>query len=80
MREVMPCPECDGTRLNRAARNVFVDDLNIADVTSMSVAAAKSFFESLSLPGWRGEIATIVVDSEWQDRLKKVRRALGVPT
>lgn len=30
--------------------------------------------------GWRGEIATIVVDGEWQDRLKKVRRALGVPT
>lgn len=30
--------------------------------------------------GWRGELTTIVIDGEWQDRLKKIRRSLGVPS
>jgi excinuclease ABC subunit A len=63
-----PCPDCDGTRLNAAARNVFVSDMNISKVTDMSVATAHAFFDQLALPGWRGEIATKIV-KEIGDRL-----------
>jgi excinuclease ABC subunit A len=64
-----PCPTCDGTRLNTAARNVFISDRSISDVTSMSVNQALAFFNQLNLTGWRGEIATKIF-KEIQDRLK----------
>jgi len=56
-----PCPDCLGTRLNTAARNVFISDHSIAAVTTMSVAHALEFFTTLDLKGWRGEIASKVV-------------------
>jgi len=55
------CPECVGTRLNRAARNVFVLEYNLAHVTSMAIGATYAFFDKLSLPGKRGEIAAKIV-------------------
>ncbi len=63
------CPTCDGTRLNPAARNVFVDNRELPGVTSMSVGDARDFFEQLDLPGWRGEIARKIV-KEIGDRLR----------
>ena len=63
-----PCTECHGTRLGPAARNVFVDERSIADVSRLSVGEAASFFTALALPGWRGEIATKIV-KEIRDRL-----------
>ena len=39
-----PCPECAGTRLNTAARHVFISDKSIAAVTTMSVSHALGFF------------------------------------
>ena len=64
-----PCPECAGTRLNTAARHVFVSDKSIAAVTTMSVSHALDFFQNLQLEGWRGEIAAKVV-KEIQNRLR----------
>ena len=64
-----PCPACDGTRLNAAARNVFIDDRSIPEITSMSVSRALQFFDELNLAGWRGEIATKIF-KEIQGRLK----------
>ncbi|MCP5140481.1 MAG: excinuclease ABC subunit UvrA [Chromatiales bacterium] len=64
-----PCPECAGTRLNTAARHVYVSDKSIAAVTTMSVAHALEFFQNLQLEGWRGEIAAKVV-KEIQNRLR----------
>ena len=55
------CPECAGTRLNRAARNVFVLEHNLAHVTSMAIGATYDFFDRLTLPGKRGEIAEKIV-------------------
>ena len=63
-----PCPDCEGMRLNRAARNVFVGGRGIAEVTALSVGRALAWFRELSLPGWRGEIAVKVV-KEICDRL-----------
>ena len=64
-----PCPECGGARLNRAARNVFVADRPLPDIAVLPIDAALAFFDALSLPGWRGEIATKIV--------KEIRERLG---
>ena len=53
---VQRCQECGGTRLNRAARSVFVDKMNLPDVSSMSVANALDRLTGLELAGWRGEL------------------------
>jgi excinuclease ABC subunit A len=63
-----PCPDCGGTRLNRAARNVFVENESLPEISSLSVAHAVEFFQTLKLPGWRGEIAVKIV-KEIGDRL-----------
>jgi excinuclease ABC subunit A len=63
-----PCPDCGGTRLNAAARHVFVAGRNIAQVTALSVGNALEFFRTLELPGWRGTIAVKIV-KEIRDRL-----------
>jgi len=62
------CPECSGTRLNQAARHVFVDERTLPELTELPIEHAKTFFEELDLPGRRGEIATKIV-KEINDRL-----------
>jgi len=32
-----PCPACEGTRLNRAARHVFINEVNLPDITAMAI-------------------------------------------
>ncbi len=68
-RGTQACPECGGSRLNRTARNVFVADHSIVELTRLSVARALRLFESLELPGWRGEVAQRIV-KEVRDRLR----------
>jgi excinuclease ABC subunit A len=63
------CPDCGGTRLNRAARNVFVAEKNLPQISDMSVADALQFSLGLKLEGWRGEIATKIV-KETGERLR----------
>jgi excinuclease ABC subunit A len=67
-RSERPCPDCGGTRLNKAARNVFVGGMSVPEVSSLSVARAIEFFGALKLTGWRGEIAIKIV-KEIGDRL-----------
>jgi excinuclease ABC subunit A len=67
-RAARPCPECRGTRLNRAARNVFIGGKNAPEVSALSVDRSVAFFAQLRLPGWRGEIAVKIV-KEIGDRL-----------
>jgi excinuclease ABC subunit A len=52
-----PCPSCKGCRLNEAARNVFLDDQRIFDLTALSIQRAVAFFSSLQLNGWRAKVA-----------------------
>src|SRR5690606_35351311 len=63
------CSTCGGTRLNAAARNVFVQDRALPEIASLSVLAALEFFAGLNLGGWRGEIAEKIV-KEIHNRLK----------
>jgi len=55
------CPDCGGTRLNRSARHVFVLNLSLPEISSMSVGHARDFFETLKLDGWRATIAEKIV-------------------
>jgi excinuclease ABC subunit A len=66
---VRPCPECNGTRLNRGARFVFVADRSLPEAAHLTVGKALEFFRSLSLPGWRGEVAAKIV-KDVADRLR----------
>jgi len=51
------CPSCEGTRLNKAARFVFIDNKRIFDLTSLSIQRAVDFFSGLTLTGWRAKVA-----------------------
>ena len=62
------CPDCGGSRLNQAARNVYVAERNLPEISSLSVAEAAAFFKGLELPGKRGQIAAKIL-KEIGDRL-----------
>ena len=55
------CPDCGGTRLNKAARHVFITDLSLPQISNMSVGHARAFFDNLALEGWRATIAEKIV-------------------
>jgi excinuclease ABC subunit A len=56
-----PCPACQGTRLNRAARFVFVAERSLPEIAHLTVGRALEFLRSLDLAGWRGEVAAKIV-------------------
>ena len=51
------CPDCSGTRLNESARNVFIGDQTLPQISEMSVEYAKNYFKEIKMTGWRAEIA-----------------------
>jgi excinuclease ABC subunit A len=64
-----PCPDCNGTRLNRTARNVFVGTHSLPEIAHLTVGDAKAMFASLDVAGWRAEVADKIV-KEVGDRLR----------
>ncbi|WP_447045205.1 excinuclease ABC subunit UvrA [Vreelandella sp. H-I2] len=58
---VQPCATCNGSRLRKESRHVYVDDHNIADVVRFPIGEAWRYFADLSLPGRKGEIADKIV-------------------
>jgi len=63
-----PCPDCEGTRLNQAARHVFIDNCTLPTIAALPVGDASTFFAGLNLPGRRGAIAEKIV-KEIRERL-----------
>ncbi|MEL0035574.1 MAG: excinuclease ABC subunit UvrA [Gammaproteobacteria bacterium] len=55
------CPSCDGTRLCRDARHVFVDEHDLPSLTQRSIGDALKVVEGLSLEGYRAEIADKII-------------------
>jgi len=51
------CSACHGSRLNQAARHVFIADKTLPEISSMPIVKTLEFFSELSLVGKRGEIA-----------------------
>jgi excinuclease ABC subunit A len=62
------CPDCGGTRLNRAARHVFICERSLPEITNLSIGHAREFFENMEIGGWRATIADKIV-KEIGDRL-----------
>lgn len=63
------CPACQGARLNRSARHVLVGDKNLTEISRLSIENCTQFFETIIVPGWRGEVAAKIV-KEILERLK----------
>ncbi|MBT3198330.1 MAG: excinuclease ABC subunit UvrA [Phycisphaerales bacterium] len=55
------CTTCNGARLRAASLAVTIDGKNIDDITSMSIAQAQDFFDSLTLDQEKAQIAEMVV-------------------
>ncbi|STQ03298.1 Excinuclease ABC subunit A [Enterobacter hormaechei] len=63
------CATCEGTRLRREARHVFVENTALPTISDMSIGHAMDFFNNLKLSGQRAKIAEKVL-KEIGDRLK----------
>jgi len=63
------CPDCDGSRLNKAARHVFIDKHNLPDIVKLPVGDALNYFSELHLSGKRGDIAEKIL-KEIRERLQ----------
>ncbi|MDC3066702.1 excinuclease ABC subunit UvrA [Gammaproteobacteria bacterium] len=62
------CDECDGSRLNTYARNVFIDNTQIHNITSMKISDCLDFIKNMKLEGSKEKIAEKIV-KEITDRL-----------
>ena len=56
-----PCSSCGGTRLNETARNVFIEDFSLPDISELTIEEAYLFFKKLKLKGAKGKIAEKIV-------------------
>ncbi|WP_160154529.1 excinuclease ABC subunit UvrA [Microbulbifer sp. ALW1] len=64
------CPDCSGTRLRREARNVFVDNRTLAQITELPVGDAFEYFANqLQFKGAQKEIADKIL-KELRDRFR----------
>ena len=63
------CPDCNGTRLRKDARFVFIQGISLPQITEMTVTKAVRYVSDLQLSGKRATIAEKVL-KELQDRLK----------
>ena len=55
------CRECDGDRLNTPARNVFVGEKSISEVSSLNVEEAIQFFENIKLDSMKEKISDKII-------------------
>ena len=68
-RNMQPCPDCDGTRLKREARNVFLVDesgpepqrMAIFEISHVTLRDSLAWFQKLKLRGAKADIADKVV-------------------
>ncbi len=62
------CNECDGSRLNKQSRNVFINKMQIHSITNMKINDALNFIKNLNLKGSKKKIAEKIL-KEIKDRL-----------
>ena len=62
------CDECDGSRLNTYARNVFINNTQIHNITSMKISDCLDFIKNMKLEGSKEKIAEKII-KEITDRL-----------
>ncbi|BBB31326.1 excinuclease ABC subunit UvrA [Neptunomonas japonica] len=54
---MQPCPSCEGSRLRRDARHVYIDQHTLPEMVTMPIGASLEYYENLKLSGKQGEIA-----------------------
>ncbi|BET98069.1 excinuclease ABC subunit UvrA [Xenorhabdus taiwanensis] len=62
------CISCDGTRLRKEARYVFIGNTTLPQISDFSIGHAMEFFQNIKLSGQRAQIAEKVL-KEIRDRL-----------
>lgn len=62
------CDECEGSRLNKASRNVLINDVPIYSIVSLKITDALSFIQNIKLKGSDLKIAEKIL-KEINDRL-----------
>ncbi len=62
------CPSCEGSRLRREARHVFIDNRTLPEIVRLPIGQAQHYFEQLTLSGKQGEIADKIL-KEIRERL-----------
>ena len=55
------CRECDGERLNISARNIFVDNMSISEVSKLNVEEAIDFFSKIKLNNMKKKISEKII-------------------
>ena len=55
------CPECDGARLRREARNVLLADKTLFEVSHWPLRMTLDFFKKLKLEGAKGQVAERII-------------------
>ncbi|MBQ0712182.1 MAG: excinuclease ABC subunit UvrA, partial [Porticoccus sp.] len=63
------CPDCNGARLRKSARHVFIDEKTLPEIGNIPVGELTEYYDNLHLDGSRGEIAEKVL-KEIRDRLR----------
>ncbi|MEO1881184.1 MAG: excinuclease ABC subunit UvrA [Methylococcales bacterium] len=63
------CEQCQGARLNTAARHVLINQQPLHKISCLPIKQTLEFFSQLHLPGHRGEIAE-KINKEIQERLE----------
>lgn len=63
------CPECNGTRLRKEARHVFIDERTLPQITEMPVADAHHYYTQLTFSGRKAGIADKIL-KELRDRFR----------
>ena len=54
---VQECSSCGGWRLNESARNVFIENITLPEITDMAIGESFKFFNDINLVGRQGKIA-----------------------
>ncbi|WP_370278454.1 excinuclease ABC subunit UvrA [Pontibacterium sp.] len=65
---IQPCPSCEGSRLRRDARHVFIDGVTLPKIVKFPIGECYQYFEQLKLEGKQGEIAEKIL-KEIRERL-----------
>ena len=63
------CQECKGTRLREEARNIFIEESNLPEITNLTIDEAFSLFSNVNLSGTKKEIADRII-KEIKERLE----------
>lgn len=64
-----PCADCGGSRLRPEARNVYIGNVNLPQISEKSIGESLEFFQGLTLTGQKAQIAEKIL-KEIKERLE----------